>query len=121
MPVDGDAGTAPQFAGVVVPDGLPVVVVAVQTQRLAQPGVAGFVAGVARHDDAVVAVGVVAAAWQGRGRQSQARRLAQVCLLTTRVWTGPNPGAVKVANTVGWWRDLSGTPLPPTRPARMSW
>ena len=38
-----------------------------------------------------------------------------------REWTGPKEGAVRVANTTGWPVTVSGTPLPPTSPARMSW
>ena len=41
--------------------------------------------------------------------------------LTTRVWTGPKEGAVKVANTHGCAASDSGIPLPPASPARMSW
>ncbi len=41
-------------------------------------------------------------------------------LVTTRVWTSPKEGAVKVANTHGWMATDSGTPLPPASPARMS-
>jgi hypothetical protein len=36
-------------------------------------------------------------------------------------WTGPNEGAVRVVNTHGWVAMLSGTPLPPDSPARISW
>ena len=38
-----------------------------------------------------------------------------------RAWTGPNEGAVKVANTHGWVAIVSGMPLPPVSPARTSW
>ena len=44
-----------------------------------------------------------------------------VLRLTCRVWTGPNDGAVSVAKTAGWLATEGGTPLPPARPARMSW
>ena len=36
-------------------------------------------------------------------------------------WTGPKEGAVRVVNTHGWAATVSGTPLPPDSPARMSW
>jgi hypothetical protein len=36
------------------------------------------------------------------------------------MWTGPNDGAVNVVKTQGWLATVSGTPLPPLRPARMS-
>jgi hypothetical protein len=36
-------------------------------------------------------------------------------------WTGPNDGAVSVVNTHGWVATVSGMPLPPDSPARMSW
>ena len=39
----------------------------------------------------------------------------------TECRTGPNDVAVSVANTHGWVLTVSGTPLPPTRPARTSW
>ena len=35
-------------------------------------------------------------------------------------WTGPNEGAVKVANTHGCSAMVSGMPLPPVSPARTS-
>ena len=38
-----------------------------------------------------------------------------------RVWTGPKQGAVKVANTHGCAATVSGMPLPPVSPARISW
>jgi hypothetical protein len=60
-------------------------------------------------------------AWQGSARQSHSLRLAQVWCLTRRVCTVPNDGAVKVGNTAGWWDTCSGTPLPPTSPARTTW
>ncbi len=46
---------------------------------------------------------------------------ARPVLLVRRVWTGPKPGAVNVANTAGWVATVSGMPRPPTSPARMSW
>ena len=36
-------------------------------------------------------------------------------------WTGPNEGAVRVANTSGFSATVSGTPLPPVTPARIRW
>jgi len=36
-------------------------------------------------------------------------------------WTGPNEGAVSVANTSGFSLTLAGTPLPPVTPARIRW
>ena len=33
----------------------------------------------------------------------------------------PNDGAVSVVNTHGWVATVSGMPLPPLSPARMSW
>ena len=41
--------------------------------------------------------------------------------MTARVCTAPKPDAVRVTNRQGWVAMLSGTPLPPTRPALMSW
>lgn len=38
-----------------------------------------------------------------------------------RVWTGPNDGAVRVANTRTCRATLSGTDLPPDSPARTRW
>lgn len=37
------------------------------------------------------------------------------------VWTSPNEGAVKVANTAGCDATDSGTPLPPRSPAAIRW
>jgi hypothetical protein len=34
---------------------------------------------------------------------------------------GPKDGEMRVVNTHGWVATLSGTPLPPDSPARMSW
>ncbi len=46
-----------------------------------------------------------------RGRQG-----STLPLRSRRAWTGPNDGAVKVANTHGCSATDSGTPLPPIRP-----
>jgi hypothetical protein len=48
-------------------------------------------------------------------------RATRPLLPMTRVWTGPNDGAVNVANTHGCAASDSGIPLPPASPARMSW
>ena len=99
----GLLGAVPQLAGVEVPDDLVVVVVAVQAQRLPEYRVAGLVARPADGGSAVCAEagGVARRAWQGSARQSQRRRLPQVCRLTARTCTVPKDGAVNVANTAG--------------------
>src|SRR5262249_36827096 len=127
---DGDAGASPQFAVVVVPHDLRLVVVAVQTQRRPHQRVGFVVAGGALHytppggdarGPAGGERGESGRAWRRSGRQSQGRRSVQVCRRATRVWTGPNDGAVRVGKTAGWWATVSGTPLPPTRSERTIW
>ena len=107
--------------GVEVPDDLVVVVVAVQAQRLPSAVVVG-VRGGAQHTASRPCGqrSVSRRAWHGSGRQSHRSGRCR-CASTTRVWTGPKEGAVKVANTAGCAATVAGTPLPPTRPARRSW
>jgi hypothetical protein len=38
-----------------------------------------------------------------------------------RTWTGPKEGAVSVVKTLGWLATVSGMPLPPLSPVRITW
>ena len=89
------------------------VVVAVQAQRLAQRR---RVVGVPLGADEALPVRAPARRCGAGGRAAPCR-----IGFTTRVWTGPNEGAVRVANTAGCPATVVGTPLPPTRPALISW
>ena len=110
-PAEGDGEAPPQFGGAGVEQDRAGVVVAVRAQRLAEPGVvAGVLRGRTggRHAGRSGRVGGVGNA---RARPSFSRW----------TWTGPNDGAVSVVKTHGWVATVSGMPLPPVSPARMSW
>ena len=119
---DGLLGAPPQLAGLVVPDHVGGVVVAVRAQRLAELGVVAGVAGEAGGGTAVRAGDGIAAGVAGLGPGSVQRdRSVQVCWRTGREWTGPKEGAVKVTKTAGWVATAGVMPLPPVSPARMRW
>jgi hypothetical protein len=61
-----------------------------------------------------VAVGACLDASAGSASQKSA-------VFSRWTWTGPNDGAVSVVSTHGWLATVSGMPLPPDSPARMSW
>ena len=104
---------APQRPGVQVEHHRGFVVVAGQAEGLAEPGIVLVMPDRAGDVPAVRAAplcGVPA----GRHGRMVLPRLRRAC-------TGPNEGAVKVANTHGCAVTVSGMPLPPARPARTSW
>ena len=107
------AGAAPQLAERVVPDDRARVVEAVQAQRLTEARIV-----------LVVHAGRTRAARRARRR---ARRGAGGSVAAgrpgraARVCTSPKLGAVSVKNTAGCSVTVSGTPLPPLRPAAISW
>ena len=113
--VPGQVGdeAAPQVTGAGVEHDRGFVVVAVGAHRPAEPRVVLGVAGRAGDVTAVRAgaLGGVAAGAAGQ----------HLAVTSRREWTGPNEGAVKVANTHGCSATDSGMPLPPIRPERTSW
>jgi len=99
--------------GPAVPHDVVGVVVAVQADRPAQ---AWGVFGVAFEADQLPSVR--AGADVAAHRQGATFRVRG---FTERVCAGPKEGAVTVANTTGCPPTEVGTPVPPTRPASMSW
>jgi hypothetical protein len=87
------------------------VVVTVEAERLAELGV-GEVVVVWAGLGAIMRAGCAVAA--GSAAQGAA-------LVFAAGVDGPKEGAVRVRNTAGWVATVSGTPLPPVSPARMSW
>ena len=86
----------------VVPHHVGGVVVAVQAQRLAELGSSRRCRVKQAAGRPCAQVAASRRAWQGSGWQVQRVLSVQVWLRTGRVWTGPNDGAVNVANTAGW-------------------
>jgi hypothetical protein len=110
-PAQGDGETPPEFRGAGVEQNSPGVVVTVRAQRLAEAKVVTVVNLAARHPAAV---------WAGPAASARSAAQDPASFLATEM-DRPNDGAVRVVKTHGWPATVSGTPLPPLSPARMSW